>query len=115
MRSRLKSALRLGAIGVLGILAGGPAYAWDGIIRAPIVGVEPSGSGMVVYFQGFPVVCSSGARRGYLPTSIPNYETMVSVVLTAMATKTPAYVYSNSAGGDCYIGVITAGDTPTPP
>jgi hypothetical protein len=115
MRFQFKTVARLALMMALGSGIGTPAHAWDGIIRAVIVGVEPTGSGLVVYFQGFPLACAGGGRRAYLPANTPNYQTFVSVTLTAMAAKTPVYVYSSTVGGDCQIGVMTAGDTPNPP
>jgi hypothetical protein len=115
MTKHSKIIATLGALAFFGSSATQPAYAADGIIRSTIVGVEPSGGGMAVYFNGFPVVCPAGARSGYILTSDPNYQTYVSVILTAMTTKTPVYVYSNISGGGCHIIVVTAGDTPLPP
>lgn len=112
MRSRTMLAL-CGA--ALASVVAGPAYAWDGITSAVVVGMDISSSETILYFQNYPVVCSTGPQSAYLAPGDANYAAYVSAAESAMALKTTVIAYTTRDGGGCHIGVLTVGGTPYPP
>ena len=89
-----------------------PVYSWDGSAEGYVsrIDVTESAYNFRVYLEGQPALCGNENIWGYLDETDPNYQTYVSVLMMAKATKNKVKLYLNrqngAAGGKCHIGYV---------
>lgn len=89
------------------------ASAWDGIIVGKIASIDVTAGnnyGFRVSLEGSPAICGNAHTWAFLNETDSNYQTFVSVLLTAKVSKQNITLYTNRAGADsagyCHIGYI---------
>jgi len=87
------------------------AYAtWDGTFTGKIFQIHVTGAenyGFRVVLEGRPALCGNNNNWAYVNKSNSNYETYVSVLLSAKLAGSPVKIQSNqSTNGYCEIGYL---------
>lgn len=90
-----------------------PVVAWDGTVSGKIILIDVTqaeNSGFRVILEGSPELCannSSSPDWAYLNKSLSNYETYVSVFLSAnLAGRTVTIYTTKDSNGNCQIGYL---------
>ena len=90
------------------------SFAWDGRVEGKVGIVEVSNTqdlSFRVFLDGLPSLCGNELSWAFLSKTNPNYDTLVSVLLTAKAANLSVTLYTNisSINGSefCELGYVS--------
>jgi len=95
------------------LVAGLPAWAWDGAPSGKITSIDVTAGtnyAFRVYLNGGAVaLCTNGTSFAYLNEADSNYKVYVASLLMAKAQNSTVTLFVNTEGGFCHIGYIGVG------